>query len=196
MDSRLRGNDEKGGFPPFPSRMREGEQVRKWSLAVKAGYRHCERRCSRRRYCPTCPISDLPCAMDQRLSSHRRLCLACSLIDARQAPMCRVVVASPAHDGRAPLIHAPTPPTRDRFVVGAFPVRGKCKRPGNPVYTVNFDRRVALRCYQSGRLSRRNPRAVRRARHDGAGRLRYGLHVGPIDPRSIGTAKIFIPSRP
>lgn len=97
--------------------------------------------------CPTCPISDLPCAMDQRLSSHRRLCLACSLIDARQGPMCRVTVASPPHDGRAPLTRTPTPPTRDRRVVDAFPARWRCKDPGSPVYTVNFDRRVALCCY-------------------------------------------------
>lgn len=106
--------------------------------------------------------------------------------------MCRVAVASPAHDGRAPWTHAPTPPTRDRRVADAFPARGRCKRPGNPVYTVNFDRRVSRSC----RLSRRNRRAVRRARHDGAGRLRYGLRADPIDPRSIGTAKIFILSRP
>ena len=110
--------------------------------------------------------------------------------------MCRVTDAPPPHDGRAPLTRTATPPTRDRGVVDAFPVRGKCKRPGNPVYTVNFDRRASLCCYQSCRLSRRNPRAVRRARHDGAGWLRYGLRAGPIDPRSIGTAKIFIPSRP
>ena len=160
----------------------------KWSSAVKARNRDCERSeaihwremdCSATlpmtgdaRFapsCPTCPISDLPCAMDQRLSPHRRLCLACSLVAARQAPMWRVTVASPAHDGSAPLTRTPTPPTRGRRVVDAFPARWRCKRPGNPVYTVNFDRRVALRCYRSGRLSRRNPRAVRRARYDGAG---------------------------
>ncbi len=187
----------------------------KWSLAVKAGYRHCERSeaihwremdcfaplamTGDARFvspCPTCPISDLPCAMDQRLSSHRRLCLACSLIDARQAPMCRVAAAPPPHDGRVPPTRAPIPPTRDRRVADAFPARWRCKDPGNPVYTVNFDRRVSLCCYPSGCLSRRNPRAVRRARHDGAGRLRYGLRAVPMDRRSIGTAKIFIPSRP
>lgn len=159
-----------------------------WSSAVKARNRDCERSeaihwremdCSATlpmtgdaRFapsCPTCPISDLPCAMDQRLSSHRRLCLACSLIDARQAPMCRVADAPPPHDGRAPLTRTPTPPTRDRRVVDAFPARWRCKDPGNPVYTVNFGRRVAMRCYPSCRLLRLNPRAVRRARHDGAG---------------------------
>ncbi len=91
--------------------------------------------------------------------------------------MCRVTVASPPHDGRAPWTHAPTPPTRGRRIADAFPARWRRKDPENPVYTVNFDRRVSLCCHPSGRLSRRNPRAVRRARHDGAGGLRYGLRA-------------------